>query len=358
MAYTTIDDPSAYFQTALYTGNAGTNNITFDGNSDMQPNLIWIKERGGTGSHIWVDTVRGISSSSTPFIKSNSTGAEVTNNVNAFVTSSNSDGFSLGADSYFTDVNKNSSTYASWNWKAGTSFTNDASATGIGTIDSTGSVNQDAGFSIVEWVATGSNATIKHGLSTAPSMIILKTTSVQKNWVVGHDSIGWGKNLWLNGADTVNTSSTYWNNTTPTSSVFSVGTAGDTNDSGETIIAYCFADVKGFSKMISYTGNASTDGTFVYCGFKPSFILTKATATGEGWQIYDNKRLGFNVTEKVLYPNTSGSESTLPGAVDFLSNGFKWRTGDGGVNSNQLYVGMAFAEAPLVGTNNVPCTAR
>ena len=250
MAYTTIDDPTAYFQTALYTGNAGTNNITFDGNSDMQPNLIWIKERGGTGSHIWVDTVRGISSSSTPFIKSNSSGAEVTNNVNAFVTSSNSDGFSLGADSYFTDVNKNNSTYASWNWKAGTSFTNDASSTGIGSIDSAGSVNQDAGFSIVSYTGNSPNATtIKHGLNSVPQMIIFKRRVGAGNFTVYHQSLGNTKGIFLTTTAAADTSAGYFNNTTPTSSVFSVANSGDTNSNGNAMIAYCFAEKKRLLKI-------------------------------------------------------------------------------------------------------------
>ena len=368
MAYTDIDDPTAYFQTALYTGNAGTNNITFDGNSDMQPNLIWIKERGGTGSHIWVDTVRGISASSTPFIKSNSSGAQVTNNTNAFVTSSNSDGFSLGADSYFTDVNKNNSTYASWNWKAGTSFTNDASSTGIGSIDSAGSFNNTSGFSIVSWSGTGSTATLKHGLSTAPSMIITKSLGGSSAWGVYNESLGNTKIVFLNESGANGTNAAYWNNTSPTSSVFTVGSDAAVNHSGNNMIAYCFAEKKGYSKFGQYTGSSSQ--IFNYTGFKPRFILIKKTSETASWQLFDTKRTssnGGNVLNYIIYPNLNNSEDNdAYNYIDSNSNGFRCFSGPGGQGTEtnkdgQNFIYMAFAENPFVtstGNGSIPATAR
>jgi len=353
MAYTDIDDPSAYFQTTLYTGNGGTQTITNGGNSDLKPDWLWLKKRNASVNHFLFDSVRSVSKE----INTNNTEAEAS--PSNYLASFDSDGFSIGSDS---DINGNNDTLVAWQWKAGTSFTNDASSTGIGSIDSSGSVNQDAGFSIVKWVANGSNATIKHGLSTAPSMIILKTTSVQKNWVVGHDAIGWGKNLWLNGTDAVNTGSTYWNNTAPTSSVFSVGTAGDTNDSGETIIAYCFADVKGYSKVSgSYVGNGNVSGTFCYCGFKPAFILQKNTArAGSGWGMFDATRTPTNVSKGMLIANSTAAEDASDASrVDFLAQGFKWRTTDNWFNDNGAStIFMAFAENPFVTSTGVPATAR
>ena len=350
MAYTDIDDPSVYFQTTLYTGNGGTQTITNGGNSDLKPDFVWGKSRnGGSEYHQLYDIVRGV----TKVIFSTTEDAEETKATG--LTAFNSDGFSVGADD---GLNKNNSTQVAWQWKAGTSFTNDASGTSIGTIDSAGSVNQDAGFSIVKWVATGSNATIKHGLSTAPSMIILKTTSVQKNWVVGHDGIGWGKNLWLNGGDAVNTGSTYWNNTAPTNSVFSVGTAGDTNDSGETIIGYCFSEKQGYSKFGSHTGNGNADGTFIYTGFKPAFVLIKRTDGEAYWVIIDNKRDPFNVSGHRLFPNRSDAE-TDETDIDFTAQGFKIRTTSATYNaSGGSYIYMAFASNPFVTSTGVPATAR
>ena len=354
MAYTEIDDPTAYFQSALYTGNAGTNNITFDGNSDMQPNLIWIKERGGTGSHIWVDTVRGISSSSTPFIKSNSTGAEVTNNVNAFVTSSNSDGFSLGADSYFTDVNKNNSTYAAWNWKAGGS----ASSNSNGSITSSVSANQDAGFSIVSYSGNSTaGATIGHGLGAIPKMMIVRKRNSAENWLVYHASTG------NTGATLLNKTNAFfqdnmWNSTTPTSSVFTVHGDDGANGSGGNYIAYCFAEKKGYSKFSSYVGNGNADGTFVYTGFKPAFVMLKRSSSTSDWYMFDSKREGYNVDNDEIYANLNYAEDTAD-RLDILSNGFKMRTTGGNLNgSGETFIYMAFAENPFVTSTGVPATAR
>ena len=366
MAYTTIDDPTAYFQTKTYTGSAGVQSITFDGNSNLQPDWIWIKERGAAGGHVVTDTVRGISASSAPFLQPSAAGAEQGDNgtvANRTLTSSNTNGFTLGQDAYYTNFNNNNDTYVSWNWKAGTSFTNDASGTGIGTIDSAGSFNNDAGFSIVSYTGTGSNGTIKHGLSSIPKMIITKKRSASQGWHVQHASLGATKELYLNTTDAAATGSTPWNNTTPTASVFSVGTSGGTNGSSATYIAYCFAEKQGYSKFSSYVGNGSDkpNGVFIYLGFKPAFILIKAT-DNNSWVVVDNKRPTVqNPVDSSLAANSTAAETTGDSntTFDFLSNGFRTNGNSGNNNSSgQKYIYMAFAEQPFVSSSGVPATAK
>ena len=348
MAYSTIPKGSLYMNNVLYTGNATARNIT----TPFQPDFTWIKPRSFSENHVLFDAVRG----ATKRIISNTTDAEATNTT--MLTAFNSTSFSIGTNN---NVNKNSDTFVAWNWKANGA----GSANTAGSINSTVSANTTSGFSIVSWTATNANgATIGHGLGTTPAIVITKRLNSTGDWLVGGSAIdtargGANSLLLLNSNSAMDSNSEVYQ--TFSSTTFQVGVNAASFANGATLISYCFVDVKGFSKMGSYTGSASTNGTFVYCGFKPSFILTKATATGEGWQIYDNKRLGVNATEKVLYPNTNSSESTLAGGVDFLSNGFKWRTSDGGVNSSQLYVYMAFAENPFVatsGTSAIPVTAR
>ena len=345
MSYTTINKSSLHMNTKLYTGNGSTQSIDVGFQSDW----TWLKSRTEAKNNILIDAVRGSSKD----IISNSANAENTDATR--ITGFDSDGFNLGSSS---TTNTNSQNYVSWNWKAGTAVS--GSTTGSGTAKTyTGSVSTTSGFSIIKYIGNGSSGhTIPHNLNAVPKMIFVKNMVSASNWIVYNSGITGNKFLRLNTADTVQTSSARWNDTTPTSTVFTLGNDGDVNTNGTNYIAYCFAEIQGFSKIGGYNGNSSTDGSFTYTGFKPAFVFTKATATGEGWQIYDNKRLGYNPTEKVLYPNVTQTESTLAGGIDFLSNGFKWRTADGGVNSGQLYAYMAFAEAPLVGTNNTPCTAR
>jgi len=361
MAYTTIDDPTAYFQTKTYTGSAGAQSITFDGNSDLQPDWIWIKERGAAGGHVVTDTVRGISASSAPFLQTSAAGAEIDGNgtvANRTLTSSNTNGFTLGQDAYYTNFNNNSDTYVSWNWKAGTSFTNDASSTGIGTIDSTGSVNDTAGFSIVSWTGTEANATVKHGLSSAPKAILIKCRATDsRSWVVYHDSIGNTHHLTLNETDASADSAASFNDTSPTTSVFSLGSSNNANASA-TMIAYCFAEKQGYSKFGSYVGNGNADGTFVFCGFKPAWLMVKQSNTTRDWMIYDNKRDPDNVVREQLEANSTSAADSYDN-FDFLSNGFKLRTTSVGRNeSGGTYIFMAFAENPFVTSTGVPATAR
>ena len=353
MAYTDIDDPSDYFNTKLYTGTGSTLNITGVG---FQPDLVWTKGRDSTAEgvmdHALVDSVRGV----TKTLRSNTTAVEgtETNSLTAF----GSDGYTVGANGKFNY--SSSDIYVSWNWKAGTSFTNDASSTGIGSIDSAGSVNQDAGFSIVSYTGNSPTATtVKHGLNSVPQMIIFKRLVGVGNFTVYHQSLGNTKGIFLTTTAASDTSAGYFNNTTPTSSVFSVANSGDTNSNGNAMIAYCFAEKKGYSKFGSYTGNGNADGTFVYTGFKPAWLMVKRTDGTDYWYMYDNKRDVDNVIEHKLEANDSAAEYTSVDWLDFTSNGFKWRYTGGGVNaSGGSFIYMAFAENPFVTSTGVPATAR
>ena len=346
MAYTTIKKPSDYFNTKLYTGNGTSQSVTGVG---FQPDLIWVKERSSTSSHQLVDAVRGVYRRLIP----NGTNAESDdsgspNDFNSF----DSDGFSILAGGA---VNENSQTYAAWNWLANNTS---GSSNTDGSITSTVSANTTSGFSIVSYTGTGSVATIGHGLGTTPSMMILKSRdNGTLNWLVYHKSIGNTGALYLDLTNGTQTISAFWNNTSPTSSVFTIGTGGTPNNSGDNYIAYCFADVKGFSKFGSYVGNGETpNGTFVYTGFKPAFVMGKATSGTENWFMNDNKRLGYNDKNYRLYPNLSNSEAT-DSNMEILSNGFKLNTANGNSNGvGKTYIYMAFAAEPLVGDN--PATAR
>ena len=346
MAYTTINKSTDYFNTKLYTGNYSTNAITGVGH---QPDMVWLKSRSFAQNHEMYDAVR----TATKRIYPNGTYAEDTDT--AGLTAFNSDGFTLGSSN---SSNKSGDTFASWNWKAGTG---QGSSNTAGSINTTyTSVNTTAGFSISSYTGTGSNATIGHGLNAVPKMIIVKRLSGGTGeWGVYHASLGNTKALYLNGTSASSTETAFWNSTSPTSSVFSVGTANDTNGSGSTYIAYCFAEKTGYSKFGSYVGNGSSDGSFCYLGFKPAFLIIKRSSTGgDDWVMYDNKRNTFNVLDKRLNPNTNGAEQDTD-MIDFVSNGFKLRGNPDYVNGNgSTYTYMCFAEAPLVGTNNVPCTAR
>ena len=333
--YTTIDNPGLFFNTVLYTGNGSTQSITGAG---FQPDWVWLKARNHAYSHQLFDVVRG----ATKLLSCEETSAEQTLSG---VTSFDSDGFAVGSDA---GSNASSKTFASWNWLAGSS----ASSNSDGGTSSTVSVNQTAGFSIVGWTGAGSATTVGHGLGVAPKMILLKNRSEVYGWQVYHESLGNGKYVSLNSTDAEATSSQSWNDTSPTSSVFSVGASDSNNKSGNNIIAYCFAEKQGYSKFGSYTGNGNADGTFVYTGFKPAFVLMKKTSGGQArnWCILDNKREGFNPENDQLHPNTNGVESMGSGTtLDLLSNGFKLRVTDDDKNgSGDPYIFMAFAENPFV----------
>jgi hypothetical protein len=343
MAYTTIKKPSDYFITKLYSGNGSTQNIT---GLDFQPDWVWIKERTSTSDNMLFDAVRG----ATNRLESNTTDSEGSSatQLNAF----NSDGWTTGSSA---GTNESGQTYASWNWLGA----NGTASNTDGSITSTVSANTTSGFSIVSYTGTGSNATVGHGLGVTPAMIIFKNRSGSYNWPVLHHKLsGSGLyNLLLNSTNAeANYASALFNSTSPTSSVFSVGTSNDLNASGENIIAYCFAEVKGFSKFGSYNGNGSTDGAFIYTGFKPAWLMVKRTDIGDGWTIVDNKRNTYNLVTQRLQAQVSDAESALD-LIDFTSNGFKNRNNFVSWNSSGgTYIYMAFAEEPLVGDN--PATAR
>ena len=343
MAYAAISKPSLHFNTKLYTGNGGTNAITGVG---FQPDFVWMKNRDSTDWHYLNDAVRGVQET----IFSNGTNAEQTksNGLTAFGT----DGFTVGSEG---DVNGNSENFVSWNWKAGTG---QGSSNTDGSINTTyTSVNTTAGFSISKFTGTGANATVGHGLGAVPKTIITKNLSSANNWAMYHTSTGNTKSFQLDGNGAPATSAAYWNNTTPTSSVFTVSTGNDVNKSGDSIIAYCFAEKTGYSKFGKYTGTGSADGPFIYTGFKPAFVILKVSSDTNDWTMFDNKRSEFNVTNKALLPNLNNSEST-DHAIDFLSNGFRIKDNDGTVNPNgQTMIYLAFGQT-LVGSNNIPCTAR
>ena len=351
MAYTTINKSTDYFNTLTYSGN-GSNPRTLTG-VGFQPDWVWLKNRTDGNGHTLADAVRGANKT----ISSDGTDAEITDKSDGHLDAFTSDGFTVGAGSSSdARVNDGSHTYVAWNWKANGA----GSANTDGDINSTVSVNTTAGFSIVKYTGTGATATIGHGLGVAPKMIIIKQTNTTRNWVVGHDGIGWTKYLYLDSTNAQGTGNLF-NDTAPTNQVFSVVNDGGVNASGGTYIAYCFAEKKGFSKFGSYTGNGSTDGTFIYTGFKPAFILSKKTnASGTHWTIWDNKRSssgGGNAINKILHPNNSNPDNTADD-TDFLSNGFKLRaTASGMNNSGDTYIYMAFGQS-LVGSNNIPCTAR
>jgi hypothetical protein len=342
MAYTDIDKPDDYFNTVLYTGTGATASITGVG---FQPDLVWIKRRSDTEFHVWNDAVRGVPKN----IYSNSTNAEDSGSLMSAIIS---DGFTVQTDA---SVNSSGSTYVAWNWLAnGAGVSNTA-----GSITSTVSANTTSGFSIVSYTGTGSNATVGHGLGVAPKMVIVKGRSYIGDWKVYNSNVGATFQGFLNGTEAFQGSSpTIWNSTAPTSTVFSIGTNSGVNTSGGTIIAYCFAEVKGFSKFGSYTGNGSADGTFVYTGFKPAFVMLKRTNDTAHWQMQDSKRIGFNPENERLYASDSAAEQTI-NFIDLLSNGFKCITTDAGANgSGDNFIYMAFAENPFVTSTSIPTTAR
>ncbi len=352
MAYTTINKSSDYFNTKLYTGTDSAQTVTGVG---FQPDFTWIKCRshGGSGSfnHVLTDVLRGAGE----VLVSNSTSASNSSYDYGSLASFNNDGFTTVAGGTSIDgVGGGARTYASWNWKANGA----GSANTDGSINSTVSANTTSGFSIVSYTGTGSNATIGHGLGSVPKMIIVKKTNTTANWGVYHASSGNTKYQLLNGNYADTTESTAWNNTSPTNSVFSVGSWNESNASGSTYVAYCFEDVQGFSKIGSYVGNGSTDGTFVYTGFKPAFILSKDVDAAENWFIQDTTRNTSNPVGAYLRPNLNDAEGSF-NHYDILSNGFKNLYAGGSLNgSGRKIIYMAFAEAPLVGTNGVTAKAR
>ena len=355
MAYTTIDDPSAHFQTLLYTGDGTSSQAqTNTGNSDLQPDWVWIKKRaGGTArAHQLYDSSRGV----TKLLHSNSDGAESTQS--AGLTAFGSDGFTVGDDD---GIGANTATYVAWQWKANggttTSFNESGNNPG-GTIQA----NTTAGFSIITTTGTGATGTIAHGLGAVPHWWISKQRSNAENWAVYHvsnTSAPETEILTLNTTDATADNANAYNDTAPTSTNLTVHTKNEVNTDGRTYVHYVFAPIQGYSKFGSYTGNGNADGPFVYTGFKPAWLIIKRTSSSGDWLLWDNKRDTSNVTDAVLKPNSNAAENTGYWYIDFLSNGFKIRATDAEINqSGGTLIYMAFAEHPFVSSKGVPVTAR
>jgi len=326
MAYTTIDKPTDYFNTKLYVGNGGTPSITGVG---FQPDWVWIKNRTSAEASGVFDAVRGV----TKMLSTQNSDAQstTTNSLTAF----GSDGFSVGANNR---VNQNSNNIVSWNWKE----------------------TADAGFDIVSYTGNGTaGKTVAHSLSAVPKMIILKRyNDGTASWMVYHHTLG--NNIYLSLDTTAASDTGHWDSTSPTSSVFSVSGDQRVNNDGASYIAYCFAEKQGYSKFASYVGNNNVNGTFVFTGFKPAFVMAKNIGATEGWSLFDNKRStsGANIIDDFLVPNTTEAEISQ-NVCDFVSNGFKFRHVDGKYHNNGgTYIYMAFAENPFVTSTGVPATAK
>ena len=349
MAYTDIDKPSDYFNTVLYTGNSSTQAIAVGFQSDW----VWCKPRTNTGSHFLTDSVRG----GTKVIVSNTTGAEITRSSN--IQSFTSTGYTLGADG---TSNYNGDATVSWNWKAGTSVS--GNTTGSGTAKAySGSVNTDAGFSIIKYVGNGTSAhTIPHHLGAVPQWVLIKETSNASDWMGYHIGIGNTHTIKLNEPDAPVDRTDWWNDTTPTSSVVTLGDNGEINQNDTNYIMYSFSQKQGYSKFGSYTGNGTdNNGTFVYTGFKPAWLMVKRTDSTSDWSMYDIKREAANPQYEFdlqLEANDNAAEGS-DGQLGMYSNGFKLRSSDAFLNaSGATYIYMAFAENPFVTSTGVPATAR
>ena len=347
MAYTTINKSTNFFDTGHYTGNGGTINVT---GMNFQPAFSWLKCRSIAYHHRLYDAIRGVGVS----LRTNSSLGDTTN-AGEGVTAFNSDGITVIQGSN-TEYGNNGETYASWNWKAGTT-----SGLSGGTITpSSYSINTTSKFGIYKYTGNGTNgATIAHGLGATPTFMIFKKTSGTDDWKVYHKSIGAAKSIRLDSTDSESSDSTLLNSTAPTSTLITLGTSSAINTNGETYICYAFCDVEGYCKAGSYIGNAAaTNSPFVYCGFKPKLLLGKRSdAAGQNWFLIDATRQEYNNKGNVLYPEVTTAEGTTY-YIDFFSNGWRWNVAGSGENgSGNTYIFMAIGQT-MVGTNNVPATAR
>jgi hypothetical protein len=354
MAYSTIKDPSAHFQTALYTGTGQQNNsVVNDGNSDLQPDLIWMKSRNNGYSHYLVDSSRGRDKGLYP----DGDNSEVTASTSAKdLQSFDTDGFTVGEPEDANSTNATSSSGVAWQWKANGGTT---SSNTDGDITSTVQANQDAGFSIVTYTGnTSNNQTVGHGLGAVPGIILIRNRSRVETWRFNHQSINNGIGMCQFNTDAAyNTTGTTLMNVAATSSVFSVSTDWSVNGNYP-FVAWCWAEKQGYSKFGKYGGNGSDDGPFVYTGFKPAFLIMKRTDSTGNWVMFDTKRDTHNVTKHRLFPNLANSDNTTRNYIDLLSNGFKMRNTDVDHNaSGATIIYMAFAENPFV-AGGIPTTAR
>jgi len=333
-AYTTIDNPELFFQTKIYSGSSSAQALTFDGSEDMSANMIWLKRRSGSGNHFLYDTVRGANRSLVP----NDTDSEATSGEQTtYLASFDSDGFTLGDD--VNNINASSETYVAWAWKE--------SAT--------------AGFDIVSYTGNATARTISHSLSAVPNWILCKRLSNTADWTTSTTDVNWENSFFLNQTNAAGDAPTTWNDTDPTSSVFTLGTTSLVNADGDNFIAYLWSNIQGFSKIGTYQGFADADGPYIHLGFKPAWFMTKKKNGSKDWNIYDNKRSdsgGGNVDDQYLEANTATAEQSGQD-VDFLSNGVKIRSTSSEVSGDDnIFVYMAFAESPFCNSNGVPNNAE
>jgi hypothetical protein len=341
MAFSAIIKPSDYFTPELYVGTGSSRTIS---TLNFQPDWVWIKNRDTTDRHSLFDVVRAAPN----MLSTNNNDAQSAQASE--LTAFNTNGFTVNTA---TSVNGSSANYVSWNWKANGA----GSSNTDGSITSTVSVNTTSGFSISTYTGNGtSGATIGHGLGVAPAVVLVKRLNATSDWVMYHKGMGASQFIVLNTDAAPASSAGIFYNTAPTSDIFYVGSDGATNASGGTYVAYCFADVQGFSKSSSYIGDGNS--RFIYTGFKPAFVLGKQLAGGSDWWLFDSARNPSNIANKLVYPNANSADATNP-VLDLLSNGFKMKTSAAQFNGNgTTYLYMAFAEEPLVSTNGVPATAR
>ena len=354
MAYATINDPSEHFGTILYTGTGTTGHPVVGVN--FQPDWVWIKNKASGKDHVIIDSSRGVTKQLHP----NSANTEST--VSG-LTSFNSNGFTLGSDG---GANARSGAHVAWNWKAngGTTTTNDASSTGVGTIDSVYQANTTAGFSIVTYTGTNAAGTIAHGLGAVPDWIITKNRVSANSWAIYHSANTSAPEtdfLLLNTDAATVDNANRWNDVAPTSTVFSVKQSAETNnsDNSDTFVAYCFTEIQGYSKFGKYVGNANADGPFIYTGFKPAWMIIKRTDSANSWYLVDITRDSANIADHELEANNTGAEATGTDRLDILSNGFKIRTSGAAYNADDgTYIYIAFAESPFVTSNGGPNNAQ
>ena len=356
MAYTSIDNPELYFQVKTYSGtDASPQAFTLDGDEDMQPDMVWIKNRGYANKHVLFDSVRGVNKS----VTSDSNAAEVDQNSDGgYVSAFGSDGFTLTeGSSSDNDTNDDRYTYVAWCWKAGTT----SSLSGGDITPSPYSYNATSGFGIYKYTGNGStDQEIPHGLGKKPQMIFFKRLDSSTNWVVQSNLLGNRVQLVINDTTAQNTDSRLGASDDWSTTIFNVGTYGDMNSSGDPHVAYAFCNIQGYSKIGTYTGNGDNDSPFIYLGFRPAFIIVKNIDSGTpDWVCWDNKRNGRNTDDnEKLYPNSTNAEANIS-EIDLLSNGFKLRSGGTENNtSGEKYIYIAWAEAPFVNSNGVPCNAR
>ena len=344
MPYSNINDGSKYFQVDVYTGGQ---TITFDGNSDLQPDWAWFKARTTAENHRLFDSSRGTGKA---LLTAQTTADETTTVLSSF----NSDGVSLNTSD--AQINSSSHSYALLGWKMNGGSTTSFNESGA---NPGGAYQADttAGHSIVTYTGTGSAGTVQHGLGSTPAAIIIKDRSEASAWIVFHQNIGNGAYVKLNDTIAATNESSHFNNTDPTSSVFTVGTSTNVNKDGNNYVAYCFCEKKGYSKFGEYKGNGQANGAFVYTGFKPALVFTKQTNTSRSWTWVDDKRGAGSSSTKALVPNETGTEENID--VDFLANGFKWRQNHTAANEDGgTYRYFCWGTHPFVGgSRGVPANA-